>query len=51
MGSLEDQKGALNHITPERILEAKSLIKEGKVYELGRVYEPGMPLVGDRFTA
>lgn len=45
----DDQKGALNHITPTKVVEAKNLIKEGRVYELGRVYEPGMPLSGDRF--
>jgi kynurenine formamidase len=43
-----DQAGASNWITPEKIREAVSLVKTGKVYELGYPYEPGMPLLGDR---
>ncbi len=45
----DDQKGALNHITPAKVLQANQLIKQGKIYELGQVYEPGMPLGGSRF--
>jgi len=44
----DDQRGALNHLTPEKVLEAVSLIKTGKVYELGRTYEDMMPLFGTR---
>ena len=44
----EDQRGALNRLTPEKVLEAMSLIKTGKVYELGRTYEDAMPLFGTR---
>lgn len=44
----DDQRGAANRITPAKVLEAVSLIKEGKIYQLGRVYEAGMPLVGTR---
>ncbi|RMF86938.1 MAG: cyclase family protein [Nitrospinota bacterium] len=44
----DDQRGAMNRITPAKVLEAVSLIKEGKIYQLGRVYEPGMPLFGNR---
>jgi kynurenine formamidase len=44
----EDQRGAANRITPAKVLEAVSLIEEGEIYSLGRVYEPGMPLVGNR---
>ena len=44
----DDQRGAANRITPAKVLEAVSLIKEGKIYQLGRVYEVGMPLVGTR---
>ncbi len=44
----EDQRGAANRITPAKVLEAVSLIKEGKIYQLGRVYEAGMPLQGSR---
>lgn len=43
-----DQAGASNWNTPEKLLKAISLIKTGKVYELGHVYERGMPLVGQR---
>ena len=44
----DDQRGALNRLTTEKVLEAVSLIKTGKVYELGRVYEDAMPLFGTR---
>jgi kynurenine formamidase len=44
----DDQRGAVNRITPQKILQAVSLIKEGKIYQLGRVYEQGMPLSGNR---
>ncbi len=44
----EDQAGASNRITPQRIMEALSLANTGKVYELGQVYEEGMPLYGSR---
>lgn len=44
----DDERGAANRLTPAKVLEAAALIREGKVYELGRVYEQGMPLVGNR---
>jgi len=44
----DDQRGALNRLTTEKVLGAESLIKTGKVYELGRVYEDVMPLFGTR---
>jgi kynurenine formamidase len=43
-----DQRGAANRITPEKVLEAKSLITRGTVYQLGHVYESSMPLFGTR---
>ena len=46
-----DQRGAANRITPQKILQAASLIKEGKIYQLGRIYERGMPLSGNRSFA
>lgn len=44
----EDERGASNRLGPERVLEAARLIREGKVYSLGRLYEPGMPSFGNR---
>ena len=44
----EDQAGASNHITPEKILEALKLVSAGQTYELGQVYEQGMPLYPGR---
>ena len=43
-----DQAGASNWITPEKVLDAAKLIRDGKIYRLGRVYEAGMPLFGTR---
>ncbi len=43
-----DQAGASNWITPEKILKAISLVKTGKTIELGHMYERGMPLIGNR---
>jgi len=44
----DDQRGAANRVTPEKVLEATRLIKQGKIYQLGRLYEHGMPLPGKR---
>jgi kynurenine formamidase len=44
----DDQRGAANRITPAKVLEAKSLIMRGQTYQLGHVYEAGMPLFGTR---
>lgn len=44
----DDQRGAANRQTPQKVLEAKTLIREGKVFSLGRLYEHGMPLPGKR---
>jgi len=46
-----DQAGASNWITPEKILEAITLVETGQVYELGHIYERGMFLLGDRSYA
>ena len=43
-----DQRGAANRITAEKVLEAKSLMTRGTVYQLGRAYERSMPLFGSR---
>ena len=44
----QDEAGASNHITPQKVLDAAKSIRDGKVYKLGRVYEYGMPLFGVR---
>ncbi len=44
----EDQAGASNMMTAEKILDAISLVKTGKLYEMGRIYESSMPKFGDR---
>ena len=46
-----DEAGASNHITPEKVLDAVKWIRDGKLYRLGRVYEQGMPLFGQRVFA
>jgi len=38
----EDQAGASNWITPEKIIEASKWVTTGKTYELGNVYEREM---------
>ena len=43
-----DQRGAANRITPAKVLEAKNAIQKGQVYQLGHVYEAGMPMYGTR---
>jgi len=43
-----DQRGAANRLTPAKALDAKAMITKGTVYQLGRVYEAGMPLYGTR---
>lgn len=44
----DDQRGATNRLTPAKTLEAAALIKQGKIYQLGRPYEMGMPVYGSR---
>src|SRR6516164_8533956 len=44
----DDQRGAANRMTAEKVLTATKLIQTGKVYQLGRLYEHGMPLPGKR---
>jgi kynurenine formamidase len=43
-----DQRGAANRITPAKVLDAKNMIRTGTLYQLGHVYEPGMPMYGTR---
>jgi kynurenine formamidase len=44
----DDQRGAANRITPAKVMQAKELIRQGRIYQLGRVYEAGMPLPATR---
>ena len=44
----EDQKGAFNTITPEKVKAALKLADQGKIYRLGMIYESSMPLFGSR---
>ena len=44
----EDQAGASNRITEAKVMEALQLATTGKIYELGQIYEQGMPLFGTR---
>ena len=43
-----DQAGASNRITGAKVMEALQLASNGTIYELGQVYEQGMPLFGTR---
>ncbi|MEE4161114.1 MAG: cyclase family protein, partial [Woeseiaceae bacterium] len=44
----DDERGAANRLTPAKLREATALIREGRIYELGRDYEAGMPLFPGR---
>ncbi len=44
----DDQRGAANRLTPDKVIEARDLIQQGRIYQLGRLYEHGMPLPGKR---
>ena len=46
-----DQAGGSNWITPEKIMDSLRMVTTGKVYEIGQVYERGMPLFGQRTFA
>ena len=43
-----DERGAANHMKPDTVRRAASLIKTGESFELGRVLTPTMPLFGTR---
>lgn len=44
----DDEAGASNWITPEKVLAAAALIRTGRIYEMGRVAQESMPMFGDR---
>jgi kynurenine formamidase len=46
----DDQAGASNWITAEKIADSVRLVKTGKLYELGHIYEPGMPGLSNQRT-
>jgi hypothetical protein len=46
-----DERGAANHMKPQTVLKGIRLIKDGKMYELGRVLESDMPNFGTRHYA
>ena len=43
-----DQAGNTNFITPQKIVKAMQLVKTGRTYEIGQVYEASMPAFGTR---
>jgi len=47
----DDEAGASNRITADVVKRAAGLVKTGKVYDIGQVYERGMPLFGERTYA
>lgn len=44
----QDERGAANRLTEGGVVAASRLIREGKTYSLGRLYEYGMPSPGKR---
>ncbi len=42
----DDERGTLNHITPDRIVEAASLVRHGKVFDLAIPFDLEGPQVG-----
>lgn len=44
----EDERGAANLMGPEAVLRATKLIRQGKVFELGKELNATMPFVGER---
>jgi len=47
----DDQAGGSNWMTPEKTLEAITVVETGQLYELGYPYQRDMPLLGDRTYA
>jgi kynurenine formamidase len=44
----EDQHGMMNHITEAKRLEALALVREGRLYDLGRVLDESVPVFPGR---
>ncbi|MEJ2122619.1 MAG: cyclase family protein [Alphaproteobacteria bacterium] len=47
----DDEIGAANYVTPERVLAATKLVKEGQSHALGIVVDPNMPAFPPRATS
>lgn len=47
----DDERGTLNHITPERLKAAAALVRKGKVFNLGIPLGPSGPQVGTNRTS
>jgi kynurenine formamidase len=45
----DDQVGALNHLTDAKRLRALQSVREGRIYDLGRVLEEGIPVFPGRY--
>lgn len=45
----KDEIGAMNYLTPETVLEATKLVKEGKVYSLGMTVDSETPAFRHRY--
>jgi kynurenine formamidase len=45
----EDQIGALNHVDARKRVEALSLVRSGRMYDLGRVLDENVPVFPGRF--
>ncbi|MGB5594925.1 MAG: cyclase family protein [Crocosphaera sp.] len=43
-----DEIGSINWITDRKVLEAIKLVKKGKVFTLGKVYQSDIPVFGER---
>jgi kynurenine formamidase len=46
-----DEVGASQRVTPAKVMEATRLIKRGKIYQLGRMLEHGIPNFGNRHVS
>ena len=47
----DDEIGAANYVTPERVLAATKLVNEGQSHPLGIVVDPKMPVFPPRSTS
>ena len=47
----EDESGASNRITPQKVLQAIGTVRTGEIYDLGHTLEPGMPALFQRTYA